>query len=117
MRPKIFDLSLREQLNKPSPAWKANRQSQAKAKTAPATLIFFMADFVAKKRGKWNSLTTAVYPVNQQLQFAHGRLRLKLLMQIWQRSDLCPSIFIRFGAQKTAEESASRKINASGMLC
>lgn len=37
----MTDLSLREEFNKLSPAWKANRLSQAKAKSAPATVIFF----------------------------------------------------------------------------
>lgn len=57
-----------------------------------------------------------MYPVDQQLHFAHGRLRLKFLLQIWQRSDLGSSILIEFGAQNFSEESAHRRIDATGML-
>jgi len=57
-------------------------------------------------KGKWNSITLAVYLVGKQLYFARERLRLKFLPQIWQRSDLGPLYSLDLGHRRPSQKKA-----------
>lgn len=86
--------------------------------------LFFKGSFCCqqklgkkKKKGKWNSLTIAVYPGDQQLHFAHGRLRLKFLPQIWQRSDLGPSVLTGFGSLRRPSQKKMHTERLMQLAC